>query len=182
MKFTLVAAIAAGALASAANANLFFESENNDTAAAANFLGTYTQPGDSFAVDGRLTVGDVDWFSFSVTHTTQIVAAAFGVPNSLVGDAVMTLLAGDGVTIIAQDDDSGVALFPALEAIVPAGTYYLVMSQYPDFYLDGLNDFTGAPVSQDFRYKIAVGLNIPGPASAALMGVAGLVAVRRRRA
>ncbi len=182
MKFTLTAAVAAGALASAANANLFFESENNNTAAAANFLGSYTQPGDSFAVDGRLAVGDVDWFSFTVTHTAQIVASAFGVPNSSVGDAVMTLVAGDGTTIIEQDDDDGVALFPSLEAIVPAGTYYLVLSQFPDFDLDGLNDNTGNPVDQNFRYKIAVGLNIPGPASAALLGMGGLVAVRRRRA
>lgn len=163
------------AFAGAANATVFNEVEDNSSAAAANFLGSFTAPGDSVVIDGRITRGDVDWFRFDVDAGTQVVSASFGRPNSDVGDSILTLVAADGVTIITQDDDSGIGLFSAIEAQVPAGTYYLVITAFPDFDLEGDHD-------DNFSYKLIMGLNIPGPSSLALLGMGGAVAIRRRRA
>lgn len=174
------------ALASSAQAGLIVETESNNTLATANNIGTFNVPGGSILVDGTITPGtpvagggfiggDVDWFQFTVSGPAQLVSATFGVPNSAIGDSVLSLYDAGG-TLLAQDDDSGINSFSALESILGAGTYYLVVTGFPDFNNVGAH-------GESFNYKMTVGTNVtPAPGALALLGVAGLVGRRRRRA
>ncbi|QOI99092.1 MAG: pre-peptidase C-terminal domain-containing protein [Phycisphaeraceae bacterium] len=165
-------AVLGGVLAAAgsAQAGFFVEVESNDTLATANFVGSYSFPGDGFVVDGAISPStDEDWFRFSVDDATQIRVAIFGRPNSSSGDSFLELFDGAG-SLVASDDDSGINLFSALEYnTAGAGTYFLRVTS-----------FRGA---SSFEYKMVVGLNVaPTPGSLALAGLGALVATRRRRA
>lgn len=189
MKIVMCAALLAAA--GAANAALVVETESNDTLATANDLGTYGAPGDAVVIDGTITAGDVDWFSFTITGPSPLtVAAAFD--PSLAGDGQLMLVDSSG-TVVAYDDDSNIGLMPSLQATgLAAGTYYLGISAFPDLafgadpvgtteLFDGLDD-SGAEHTEDFAYKMTLGMNIvPAPATVALAGMGGLVALRRRR-
>ncbi len=171
---TIVVGTLVCASAGTAHAGLIFETEPNNTLATANFIGNFDVPGGSVLVDGSITPGDVDWFQFTITGDTQLVSATFGVPSSAVGDSILSLYDSLG-TLIIQDDDSGIGNFSSLEAQLTAGTYYLVVTGFPDFGNTGNH-------SEDFTYKLLVGTNVvPAPGALALLGLAGLVARRRRR-
>ncbi len=177
--------VGALALASSAHAGLIVETESNNTLATANSIGTFNAPGGSILVDGSITPGtpvigggftggDVDWFKFIVTGPTQLVSATFGLPSSAVGNSVLSLYDSTG-TLIVQDDDSGINAFSALEAVLSAGTYYLVVTGFPDF--NNLGNH-----GENFNYKMTVGTNVsPAPGALALLGAAGLLGGRRRR-
>lgn len=176
MKYAMF--VVAGSLcmvaASAVNAGVILETEPNNSLATANPIGTFNAPGGSILVDGAIVPADVDWFQFIVTGPTQLVSATFGVPNSSTGDSVLSLYNSVGV-LITQDDDSGIGNFSALEAVLGAGTYYLVVTGFPDF------NNTGAHTAE-FTYKMSVGTNIvPAPGALALLAAAGVVGRRRRR-
>lgn len=175
-KNAIIALAAVAGAAGLANATLFFESEPNNTLLTANDVGSYDRPGDAFAVDGRLggRGGDVDWYRFEVTEGATINAAVYGRPSSEDGDSLLGLFASDGSTITVDDDDN-IGLYSSVEAIVPAGVYYLAVTGFLD------DDFDGGH-TQTFGYKLVVGLNIPAPASLAGFGILGLAAARRRRA
>lgn len=175
-KNAIIALVAVAGAAGLANATLFFESEPNNTLLTADDVGSYDRPGDAFAVDGRLggRGGDVDWFRFEVTEGATVNAAVYGRPTSEDGDSVLGLFDSSGA-LITSDDDDNIGLYSSVEAIVPAGVYYLAVSGFPDFDFEGDHDET-------FGYKLVVGLNIPAPASLAGFGVLGLAAARRRRA
>ena len=177
MKKNVIISLAAVAgAAGLANATLFFEAEPNNTLLTAQDVGSYDRPGDAFAVDGRLggRGGDVDWYRFEVSEPATVNAAVYGRPTSEDGDSVLGLFDAMGGEITVDDDDN-IGLFSSIEAIVPAGVYYLAVSGFPDF------DFVGDH-TQTFGYKLVVGLNIPAPASLAGFGILGLAAARRRRA
>jgi uncharacterized protein (TIGR03382 family) len=117
----------------------------------------------------------VDWFQFAVTGPAHLVSATFGIPNSTIGDSVLSLYDSGG-SLITQDDDSGIGNFSALEAVLAAGTYYLVITGFPDLANSGAH-------GEAFTYKMTVGTNIiPAPGALALLAVAGLVSRRRRLA
>lgn len=164
-------ALAAGVAQSA----IFFEVESNDTLWTANDLGSYGVPGDGIVVDGMITSGDVDWFSFTLLdNATMVVAALFDMNPSSNNDGVMGLFDSLGNEIVV-DDDSGIDLMPALQfANLAAGTYYIAISGYPDFTFEGDHE-------ENFEYKLVIGLNIPTPGALALMGLGGLTIARRRR-
>jgi len=69
----LTASLAAAGLASAATAGSFFsETEDNNTLALANSLGSFDQPGGSIAIQGTLVEGDVDWSTHAETYRKAI--------------------------------------------------------------------------------------------------------------
>lgn len=165
----LLGTLAAMAAAGSAQAGFFVESEPNNSLATANFVGSYSFPGDGFIVDGSINpTTDEDWFRFTVDDATQIRIAIFGRPNSNSGDSYLELFDSGGV-LLASDDDSNVNLFSALEYnSAGAGTFYF-----------RITSFQGA---SSFDYKTIVGLNVaPTPGSLALAGLGGLMALRRRR-
>lgn len=171
-KFFVIAAVAG--LASAASADVILETEPNDTLGTANFIGAFDAPGGSVVVDGSIrgaAAPDQDWFRFTVTDAVQIVIATFGRPNSNIGDSYLELYDSEGM-LLAEDDDDGIRLFSALEYNGGAGTYFIRVRAYEQ----------AAPGEGLFDYKMVVGLNIvPTPGALALLGMGGLVAVRRRR-
>lgn len=165
----IVIALAAAGLAASAQAGFYQEQEPNNSLATANFVGAYTFPGDGFVVDGHIANGDEDWFKFSVTDASQLIATMRGLPDSGGGrDGYLELFDSAGV-LLTSDDDSGINLMPALEYNLAAGgTYYLRVTNYPQ--------------TPEFDYKLSVGLNVaPTPGSAAMLAVGGLMIGRRRR-
>lgn len=191
MRRILFAGAAALALASAANAGLLFETESNDTPATANFLAAFTPPGGSIAVDGVKDIGDVDWFRFDLSDMSTLVITTIGSSDIPQPDTQLQLVAGDGMTIIDWDDDDGPGLLSAMNVIgLPAGTYYIGVSSFADAtfanglttLFDGIDTNTGMPTDEVFSYKLSIAVNlVPAPGSAALLGLGGLVAIRRRR-
>jgi len=202
MKIALTAAVIAG-LAGAANAAIVFETENNNTMGSANFLGSYSAPGEGILVDGAITPGtlqsptgapgtpgDVDWFSFTVTGNTTFVASIFAIINNGTStpDSMLVLTDAAG-NILANDDDSNVGNMSSLDTIIlGAGTYFVGVTGYNDtaggtVLPDGWNGTTQlSGHTENWTYKLIIGLNIvPTPGAAALLGLGGLVAGRRRR-
>jgi uncharacterized protein (TIGR03382 family) len=177
------------------------EAEVNNTFATANFLTPAEQAAfagsNSFVFDGVLTGGfvggpasDVDWVSFTLPSAGYLTAGLFGIPNSQTGDTIMGLFDSTGAWI-AADDDSNIGAWPALEATLAAGRYYIVIGHFGDATTTGPSnpgDWNGLnsdqmPVSQDtLQYKLVIGFNaIPTPGAAALVGLGGLALGRRRR-
>lgn len=202
MKIAMSALVVA-ALAGAANASIVFETENNNTMGAANFLGTFGAPGEGILVDGAITPGtpqgvtgapgtpgDVDWFSFTVTGPTTFVASIFAIINNGTStpDSMLVLTDSAG-NILANDDDSNVGNMSSIDTFVlAAGTYFIGVTGYndtasgtalPDGW-QGTTQLSGH--TENWTYKLIIGLNIvPTPGAAALLGLGGLVAGRRRR-
>lgn len=172
------------AMASVASAGFITESEPNNTLANANFVGSFDAPGGSVLIDGSITVGDVDWFTFNLSNTaTLAVFAAFS--GTAMADGVLQLVDSSGV-VLAFDDNSGIGLMPALQfANLLAGQYYIGISGFGDQGAPsvGTTDiFDGLGHQQNFAYKLTLGLTvIPAPSALAMLGIGGLVAARRRR-
>lgn len=182
--------LGAAGVASAQVGPIQFETESNDTTATANFLGTFMPPGGSVVVDGFKSVGDVDWFEFELSAMSTLTISTIG-STDLGADTQLQLVAGDGVTIIEFDDDDGPGLFSSLAVTgLAAGNYYIGVSSYADVtfssgtttLFDGIDELTGVATAEEFDYKLSIAANlVPAPASAALLGLGGLAAVRRRR-
>ncbi|MHA7813759.1 MAG: MYXO-CTERM sorting domain-containing protein [Phycisphaerales bacterium] len=172
------------ACATIAHAGGFFsETEDNNTLAMANDLGSFDTPGGSVAIDGILSEGDVDWFSFTLENTASLsFFAAFSAGD---GDGLMQIVTAAG-DVIAFDDDSGVGLMPAIQIdSLAAGDYFIGFSGFGDVDSSSIGSdelADGLGHDEDFGYKISVGFSIvPAPGAMALLGMGGVVMTRRRR-
>lgn len=182
MKKTIIAVTAL--LAGSAQAGLFSEVEINNTLGMANNLGMFFEPGGSVIIDGAIDDNDVDWFSFTLNDTASLsVFAAFSLSSS--GDGIMQIVS-DGGDVLAFDDDSGLGAMPAIQLdSLNAGIYYVGLSGFGDVdssSVDSDDLADGLGHQQSFAYKMTIGFTIiPAPGAAALLGLGGLVATRRRR-
>jgi hypothetical protein len=199
----LVLGAAALMVAAGAAHGVIIESEMNDSPASANFVGAFGPPGGSVLVDGTITgggagiAGDVDWFSFTIGGTATVVTSVFSLDNGL-ADSELWLVAGDGTTIIAYNDDGnpggGAGGMSSLITIgLAPGNYFLALSGWDDGGFanslpDGFNGSSspaaggGVGHGENFTYKLLLGFNVvPTPGAAALMGLGALAAGRRRR-
>ncbi|MEO1130868.1 MAG: pre-peptidase C-terminal domain-containing protein [Planctomycetota bacterium] len=189
----VLSACAIVAFAAGANAAIINESEPNDTIATANAVGSIDDPGGAIVIDGALTSGDVDWFSLELLDMTTLFVSSLASAD-FSADGQMMVVDSSGTNVIAFDDDSFVGLQPGIVlADLPAGTYYVGISGFPDItffddpvgddiLFDGLDD-SGAPHPEEFEYKLTISANlIPTPGTVALAGLGGLAMVRRRRA
>lgn len=187
---SLFAIGALAALSGLAQGAIFFEFESNDTTATANDLGTITDPGDSVLVDGTMTSGDVDWFAISFTGQTELVMSIFSLSFGPSDNSQLMVL-DSNLNIIGFDDDSNVGDMSSLQlTTLPAGTYYIGVSGFDDAgvggggaptVFDGL-DASGGAHNQNWTYKLIIGANVvPAPGGVAMLGLAGLAGLRRRR-
>lgn len=152
--------------------------------------------------------GDVDWFTFTVTDLAFIGVTAFafdlggapfgGTPSE--ADSVLQLVNSDG-QVIAYSDDDGPGLNPSLGFFLAPGTYSLGIAPFEDLnfpegtrgkdggdeelpdLFNGFNEFDGGrPTTENFAYKLIIGINIiPAPGAATMLGMTGLISLRRRR-
>jgi hypothetical protein len=205
--------LALAAAAGTASASLYVEQEGNNSAGTANNLNQvngnlpFTLPGGSILVDGSVTggganiAGDVDWFSFTIANTASNVVASIFSLNNTQADSEIYLIAGDGTTIIAFNDDGNPGggsgfMSSLITANLAAGTYFLVVTgdndsgttvgtpALPDGWNGGAAPVQGQGVGhgENFDYKFLVGFNIiPTPGATALLGLGALAAGRRRR-
>lgn len=187
MKYTALITVAA--MAATAQAGFFNEAEGNNTLFLANSIGSYDAPGGGAIINGVISSGDVDWFSFTLDNSASLsVFALFSASNA---DGVMQIVDAGG-TVIAFDDDSGVDLMPAIQMQnLAAGLYYIGVSGFGDVdsgsvgttnVADGLL-VTGGQHGEEFGYKLSVGFTIvPAPGSMALLSMGGALMIRRHRA
>lgn len=182
-------ALASAALAGPISTTPYFESEPNNTVPSANVVGAFAVPGGAFLADGHIGNGDVDWYTFFVPGSvSHLVAAVYGLPDSLTADSTMQLWdVGAGIEK-AWDDDNNIGFMSSFEAdLTHAGFYAIAVSGYSDGTLfstpmDGLNDSSGTPHTQNYDYKLIVGVNTtPEPATMSLIGLGALALFRRRR-
>lgn len=159
-------------------------------------LGTPNTPG---------MAGDVDWFGFTVTGNAMVVASIYSLNPNGTGDSELWLVDSTG-RVLAFNDDGNPAGGEFMSSIfninLLPGNYFLVISGANDSGTDSggatltgdaaaavaLPDgFEGATTqvdghTQSFDYKFVVGFNVvPTPGAAALLGLGGLMLVRRRR-
>jgi hypothetical protein len=98
-----------------------------------------------------ITAGDVDWFTFSLTEATTIIADIDAQVRGSFLDSALGLF-DDQLNqiayndIVCNDDDSFCSLDAYLEVHLEPGSYYLAVSGYPDY------DFTGAHAQSGFYF------------------------------
>lgn len=208
MNLKIVSCAAVALAAGMARADVLIETEGNNTMATSNFVNTFSANA-SILIDGTLSPGsngplavipgDVDWFSFTITNTGVFVASIFTLTppsGNYIPDSQLILVNALGTILATNDDGNPGGGSQYMSSIAPitlaAGTYYIGVTGYNDLNLsgntlgtvlpDGLNA-SGTAHTENFDYKLIIGINIvPAPASAALLGVFGLAAGRRRRA
>lgn len=114
---------------------LVTETEPNDTPAEADLVGAYTPP-TTFA--GSIDpAGDIDIYAIEVPGVADLRVETFdgSGPGSCDGiDTVLQLIAPDGTSELALDDEGGIgscSLIQGAGAVqLPAGTYYVAVTDY----------------------------------------------------
>jgi hypothetical protein len=104
------------------------EAEPNNTASGADAQAALTASG--AVVGGTLgSATDVDLFRLVLTEPRLVTAETFdataGDCPAADHDTRLRVLAADGTTAVANDDDSGIAFCDALTTHLAAGTYYI---------------------------------------------------------
>lgn len=128
--------------------------------------------------DGNMGAGNVDWYSFTISSTLDMVMdlslTETSFPETGIEDAEMGLYDVWG-SRIAYDDDSGAGFLPMFETTLGAGTYYLAVAGYNSTF--GVSDFdvTGGTHTGDYTLQV-----IPEPSALVLLALGGVALLRRR--
>ncbi len=99
-----------------------FEPDNSYSTA--NPIATDGQP-QSHSID---PAGDADWLVFTLDAATNVVVIE---TSGAAGDTVMWVY-DDQLTELQYDDDGGADSFSRIQAVFPAGTYYIQIQEYND--------------------------------------------------
>jgi len=109
------------------------EIEPNDSPAQAQTLdcGTTLRPA---AIDQPSATRDTDWVAFTATAGDLITLSTDADPSGPSVDTVLGLIAADGTTVLARDDDSGPGLYSAIaEFCAPyTGRYFAAVRGFRD--------------------------------------------------
>ena len=99
--------------------------DNNGTQALADSLGSgdfeATAPGSVAVINGSLSDGDIDHFSFPVTVGRRLSIAIYDEDGGAFRDPIVALLDASAIEL-ARDDDSGPGFLPALSHEAAANT------------------------------------------------------------
>ncbi|MBL4698528.1 MAG: PPC domain-containing protein [Phycisphaerales bacterium] len=168
-------------LAATGTANAAFsDMESNDTIGTSNFIGSFGGGDFNEIGSGTITVGDVDWFSFTITNEAtiqfdQLASADFNTTASL------QLVDSDMSTILASAQGTVSPL--GIQALtLDAGTYYVGVtggvSDYASVVFDGS---MGAAHNDSFGYKLVIGASVVPVPMAAWAGLGLLVPMGIKR-
>jgi MYXO-CTERM domain-containing protein len=143
--------------------------------------------------------GEIDWYSFTIggitggagdfltidTFGSTLMGGSFGNGN----DSEIGLYSSSGALIATNDDfDFGGGNLLSFLGFgagqsggdLAAGTYYLAVGGFNTTFGPGFGVTSDSPVNGN--YKLTITTNVPAPGALALVGMAVLVGVRRRRA
>jgi hypothetical protein len=129
---------------------------------------------------GTLAPGTHQWFRFNFGGGSGFAIDTEGSTFLPSNDTELALFDAQGF-LLEEDDDGGTGLLSLITspAGLPAGTYYLAIGGFNTIWGDGFQA-TGGSNGGPF---VINGLNtIPEPGTLGLLGAAGLLALRRRRA
>jgi len=152
------------------------EVEPNDSIAEAQFIDSSNYPTGAVAIDGSLSPGDVDYYSFDLLAGDLISATVFDfTADPFDNDSLLGLFDPSGA-LAETDDDDGIGFLSSIQfEVTETGTWTFAVSGFGD------DDFVGDH-GEEFDYKLVFAINpIPAPGALALLGLAGLAGARRRR-
>ena len=102
------------------------EDDHGNDAPSATPFSPPTQFGETIA--GTIEIpGDVDWFSFEIFRTLLIRMETALITTEI--DTFLTLVASDGITVLAENDDN-VGLESRIDANLGPGTYYVIVRHF----------------------------------------------------
>ncbi len=174
MQKTILILMALGAVAAAQA--VVFEIESNNTTATANSFGRMTPAPFADLGIGRVTPGDVDFYSVMLFAGESLNVSVTQVPvNPATFDSYLGLFDGGG-TLIEADDDDGPGLVSSITFdVLSTGTYFLGVTGFGDSNFDGIGH------SETANYFLTVSaVPVPEPATMTALGL-GIVAVLKRR-
>jgi hypothetical protein len=160
------------------------ELEPNNTFANAHDLGIIGPGISSISIEGAITLGDVDWFSFTLSDTlTDATFAAFAQDDE--SNAIMQFVDAFGDVLIFGADEAG-GFDPQINALnIQPGQYFVGVSGFgdaPPISVLFNQHFDGQGHTEQFEYRLELGFNVvPAPASFAMLAPVCLLGTRRRR-
>ena len=172
----LIGSVAVLGLTAAAYAQFpLSETEANNSPATANFVGAAFYPFGGVAIDGSLSPGDVDYFSFDLAAGDLVGVAVYDFTDAAFDNDSLLGVFGPGGVFFDSDDDDGIGFLSSYQFEVPStGTWSFAVSGFGD------NNFDGSH-QEEFDYKFSFAINpIPEPASLGLLLAGAAFALRRR--
>jgi len=158
-RFTILALTLGLPLASATGLQAQTEAEPNNSCAAAQDLSTTTS---SITVTGSLdsppSTPDVDFYRFTGNPGDMVIIDHRRSGTNPLSDPYMGVFAGDCLTLLASDDDSGGNFNSRLTLSIPDdGQFVVAASSYGDYELTGHGSSTGTYTLTVERQAVAQG-------------------------
>ncbi len=177
--FVAAGSLAALGFAGLAQAQIVFEAEPNDTFPTAQVLPAGDFPGGEL-IDGAIgpgggdtTTHGIDFFAFPVAQSGYRVLISLFDSTPASADSMVGLFNPSGVLIATATSAGTVSLDSG--PLTTTGTYRVAVTGAGDA------GFNGTGHQSQFTYAMLLGVNVPAPATAALLSLGGLVGLRRRR-